>query len=229
MESKEREFRRGIIITLILVAVLSAALVAVNVIRLINANVTADAVLNSVGVPVVETAAEKPAVPEKTEAPKASDENAKTVEDTEGNSAETEPGNVTETEDFDTEEENEAPVCSISIVCDSVLDYKGKFDVQLLSAVPPNGIILASSDVELSGGESVYDVLCAVCEYTGIPLNVRESGFGAYVSGINGLNEKDFGASSGWTYYVNGAFANTSCDKYKVEDGDGIVWAYVCG
>ena len=50
-----------------------------------------------------------------------------------------------------------------------------------------------------------------------------------YVSSINGLAEKEHGASSGWMYAVNGKLPNMACSAYKLVDGDSIQWRYVTG
>ena len=60
----------------------------------------------------------------------------------------------------------------------------------------------------------------------GVSLNVRNTGFGKYVAGIGGLNEKDLGGSSGWMYSVNGSYPNTACSNYDLSDGDVIVFSY---
>lgn len=79
-----------------------------------------------------------------------------------------------------------------------------------------------SATVTLDAGASVYDALVA----TGASVNARSSVYGTYVSAINGLAEKEHGASSGWVYSVNGAEPNTACSNYVLADGDSVVWTY---
>jgi|GEM_PF-4706694 len=70
---------------------------------------------------------------------------------------------------------------------------------------------------------SVYDVMVA----SGVPLTVKSSmGMGTYISGIDGLMEKDQAQTSGWLYSVNGNKAGSSCDAIKVADGDQVEWTW---
>lgn len=75
---------------------------------------------------------------------------------------------------------------------------------------------------------SVYDVLKKACEDNNIPLNTKDTVYGAYIAGINNIDEMDCGKYSGWTYYVNDEFPSLSCDKYNVKPGDKIIFSYVC-
>jgi cytoskeletal protein RodZ len=78
--------------------------------------------------------------------------------------------------------------------------------------------ILASSTVSLENGASVYDALCKV---------VTPHGSSNYVTGIGGLNEKEYGPMSGWIYTVNGVQVMKSAGSCKLKDGDNVVWTYV--
>ena len=80
-----------------------------------------------------------------------------------------------------------------------------------------------SKQIQLKGGESVYDILKA----TGANVSARNTGYGLYVEGINGRFEFDEGPTSGWVYTVNGTRPSTSCSNYEVKSGDKIVWSYV--
>lgn len=79
--------------------------------------------------------------------------------------------------------------------------------------------------VTLQKGASVYDALLA----TGLSVNARSTQFGTYIASINGLAEKEHGAMSGWTYYVNGVFANKAASEISLSDGDAVSWVYVSG
>lgn len=81
----------------------------------------------------------------------------------------------------------------------------------------------SSKQIQLKGGESVYDILKA----TGADVSARNTGYGLYVEGINGRFEFDEGPTSGWVYTVNGTRPSTSCSNYEVKSGDKIVWTYV--
>ena len=106
--------------------------------------------------------------------------------------------------------------CTISILCSTAI---GKSDI-----APPSGRFLSTTAVTLSGGETVYDILYAVCKANDIPLG----GNSGYIKSIGGLAERDCGGGSGWLYRVNGDSPSVSCGSYKVFDGDRIEWIYTC-
>ena len=112
--------------------------------------------------------------------------------------------------------QSSAASCTISILCSTAV---GKSD-----AAPANGIILSTTTVTLSGNESVYDVLCAVCSENAVSL----SGSSGYIKSIGGLAERDCGGGSGWLYRVNGTTPGVGCGSYTVVDGDCIEWLYTC-
>ena len=120
--------------------------------------------------------------------------------------------------------------CTISISCKSILSNMDKLDSAKADFVPDNGWILKKTTVEISNGDTVFDVLKAVCKATGIQMESEYTPvYGSYyVSGINQLYEFDCGESSGWMYKVNGWAPNYGCAEYKVSDGDVISWEYTC-
>ena len=87
------------------------------------------------------------------------------------------------------------------------------------------GPISSSGTFTFEEGATVYDALCAL----GLSIGSQDSIHGVYVSSINGLAEKEHGASSGWMYAVNGKLPNMACSAYKLRDGDSIQWRYVTG
>ncbi len=120
--------------------------------------------------------------------------------------------------------------CTITIVCDTILDNIGDLTEGKNVYVPENGVILATSKVQYVAGESVYDVLKRVCAAADIPLQYSwtvEFG-GYYIEGINNLCEFDCGPESGWMYKVNGWYPNYGSSNYILKEGDIIVWAYTC-
>lgn len=125
---------------------------------------------------------------------------------------------------------NDAKICTISIVCDTILDNFENLDAGKEAYVPANGTILATSSVEFEDGETVFDVLNRVCEYAGIQIEYSWTPMynSYYIEGINNLYEFDCGNESGWMYKVNGWFPNYGCSSYTLEDGDTIVWCYTC-
>ena len=96
--------------------------------------------------------------------------------------------------------------------------------------VPSNGVILSTSTVSFSDGETVFDVLKRACGDAGIQLEYSWTPMynSYYVEGINNLYEFDCGGQSGWVYKVNGWFPNYGCSSYTLSDGDAIVWCYTC-
>ena len=87
------------------------------------------------------------------------------------------------------------------------------------------GPVYGSGTFTFEEGATVYDALCAL----GLSIGSQDSIHGVYVSSINGLAEKEHGASSGWMYAVNGKLPNMACSAYKLVDGDFIQWRYVTG
>lgn len=120
--------------------------------------------------------------------------------------------------------------CTISITCDTILNNMDLCDASKQAYVPSDGVILSTTTVTFTEGESVFDVLQRVCRSNGISMSSSwSSAFGsAYVEGIAQLFEKDVGGQSGWMYCVNGSFPNYGCSSYVLEDGDSIDWVYTC-
>lgn len=87
------------------------------------------------------------------------------------------------------------------------------------------GPVSGSGTFTFEEGATVYNALCAL----GFSIGSQDSIHGVYVSSINGLAEKEHGASSGWMYAVNGKLPNMACSAYKLVDGDSIQWRYVTG
>ncbi|MEG1609106.1 MAG: DUF4430 domain-containing protein, partial [Clostridia bacterium] len=96
--------------------------------------------------------------------------------------------------------------------------------------VPTDGIILPLTKVALQAGDSALDTLKKVTKDKSIQLDYSTSisSKTSYVKGINFLYEKSCGELSGWQFFVNGKFANVSCDGFKLKDKDVIKWAYTC-
>ena len=85
------------------------------------------------------------------------------------------------------------------------------------------GISGGSAQLTLQPGATVYDALTSC----GVSVNSQETAMGVYVVAINGLAEKDYGPTSGWTYLVNGSMPQHACNYHELHDGDSIVWRYV--
>ena len=127
--------------------------------------------------------------------------------------------------------------CTISISCGTILanwDAWDEWDEETAAAkkplVPSDGVILPSTTVTFSEGESVYDVLQRVCRENGIHMEASWTPMynSAYVEGINNLYEFDVSQGSGWMYRVNGWFPNYGCSRYALQNGDVVEWLYTC-
>lgn len=73
-------------------------------------------------------------------------------------------------------------------------------------------------------GATVFDALEGVCADNGLAIEYKRK---TYIEGIGGLKALDCGASSGWTYRVNGELIMKAASKCELNDGDRIEWIYV--
>ena len=81
--------------------------------------------------------------------------------------------------------------------------------------------VLFDDTVYIEEGGTVEDALDA----SGLQISKRSAiGASAYISGINGIMEKEQKGTSGWVYYVNGEKARRSCDQVTLEEGDVVAW-----
>ena len=127
-------------------------------------------------------------------------------------------------------DDNAELTCTFSISCTTILDNWDKCDESKKPLVPADGVILPSTTVTFSEGESVFDVLQRVCRDNKIHMESVWTPMynSAYVEGIHNLYEFDVGSLSGWMYSVNGWFPNYGCSRYQVKDGDVVEWRYTC-
>ena len=120
--------------------------------------------------------------------------------------------------------------CTFSISCATILDNKDKMSSDIADIVPTDGWILKPQKVEITEGESVFEVLTRVCkdkkihmEYSWTPIYNS-----AYIEGIANIYEFDCGDLSGWMYKVNDWYPNYGCSRYVIKSGDTIEWNYTC-
>ena len=121
-------------------------------------------------------------------------------------------------------------VCTIPIVCDTILDNLDNLEEEKAPYVPKDAVILPKTQVSFTEGDTVFEVLQKVCaaaelqiEYSWTPMYNSY-----YIEGINHLYEFDCGNESGWMYKVNEWFPNYGCSAYTLKNGDDIVWCYTC-
>ena len=110
---------------------------------------------------------------------------------------------------------------TLSIRCDTITDREKVNDL-----IPDDGVILKPTTYHASRGDTVFDVLQAAAGENDMPMDNRGAAGSAYIAGINGLYEFDYGDLSGWMYRVNGVFPEVGCQSYYVQDGDAVEWLY---
>lgn len=120
--------------------------------------------------------------------------------------------------------------CSVTILCNTILDNMDLLDAGKEAYVPEDGVILAETNVKFETGETAFDVLKRICESMEIQIEYAWTAVydSYYIEGINHLYEFDCGNESGWMYKVNDQFPNYGSSSYELEDGDKIVWQYTC-
>ncbi len=116
--------------------------------------------------------------------------------------------------------ENVIGTVTLSIRCDSIVGNDDQ------SYIPENGIILDTTEFEISDGDTVYDILREATSKNKIHLEINGNEDTAYVEGISNIYEFDYGDLSGWTYFVNGAKLSLGCGEYKLAPNDKIEWVY---
>ena len=119
---------------------------------------------------------------------------------------------------------------TMSIDCSTILDNMDLLDPLKAPLVPENGTILEQVTLEVTKGQSVFDVLLSETrerkihmEYVDTPLYNS-----AYIEGINNFYEFDVGELSGWMYKVNGEFPSYGSSKYELLENDVVEWIYTC-
>ena len=91
---------------------------------------------------------------------------------------------------------------------------------------PENCLIMPEEEFEIEDGDTVYSVLVRAARKNGILIENNGSRKLAYISGISGLYELEYGELSGWIYTVNDVIASVTCSEYVLSDGDVIGWHY---
>ncbi len=132
--------------------------------------------------------------------------------------------------------------CTVRIECKTIYDNIGKLKEGKKAFLPTSGVILDDVQVELSGGESAFDVIkkaceenictdnCKYCQNSGVQIEYTYTPAfnNYYIEGIHQIYEKDCGTQSGWMYSVNGKFPDVGTSSYTVSPGDVIVFLFTC-
>lgn len=134
-------------------------------------------------------------------------------------------GKVVETT---TKKKSSAVNCTVTVECKSILDHMDDLKEGHEEFVPDDGYIIKDYTYKAKKGYTAYDALKGACKKSDIKLTAKSTSYGIYISGINNLDEFDCGKQSGWMYSVNGIMPNTTCGNVSVDDGDSIVFTYVC-
>ncbi|MDO4489067.1 MAG: DUF4430 domain-containing protein [Eubacteriales bacterium] len=127
--------------------------------------------------------------------------------------------------------ENEGQyTCTISIMCDTILNNMDKLDPEKKEIVPEGGVMLAAESVGFNEGETVFDVLYKTARKHKLHFEFTDSTIydSPYIEGIGNLYEFDCGELSGWMYCVNKYYPNYGMGEYKLKDGDVIEIVYTC-
>lgn len=114
----------------------------------------------------------------------------------------------------------------VSADCTSVFSHADRAaqGIQL----PQDGEVIARCAVVLPESSTAFDALVEAARLQKITLDYINSLSGAYIRGIAGLYELDFGSESGWLYYVNGDAPDRAISEYILSDGDDIFMEYTC-
>ena len=120
--------------------------------------------------------------------------------------------------------------CTLEIRCDTLLTQLDKVPAEKVTLVPEDGLMLAATEVEFIGGESVFDVFRKVLREEKIHFEyVDASAYDSvYIEGIGNIYEFDCGPQSGWMFSVNDVYPGLGCSSYTLADGDVIVFSYTC-
>lgn len=81
--------------------------------------------------------------------------------------------------------------------------------------------------VTLDAGSTALDALIRADEDSNeLTVTVTDGQFGAYVSAVNGENEKTFSGWDGWLYRINDTEPQLSAAQQKISSGDSVVFYY---
>lgn len=90
------------------------------------------------------------------------------------------------------------------------------------------GYIISPTTVEISDGDTVWDVLKSELDRRGIPYEYEDYSQydSVYVQSIDKVGEFDNGPGSGWMYNVDGIYPEYGCSRYVLHGGERIQWRY---
>lgn len=95
--------------------------------------------------------------------------------------------------------------------------------ISVVGQVGTGKVFFRKKAIKIEPGETAFSLL----EKTNLSLDIdRNTQYGVYVSGIEGLSEMDEGPESGWLYRVNGVFPGHSAALERVYENDYVEWLY---
>jgi len=117
---------------------------------------------------------------------------------------------------------------TLTVRADTILRNMHLLDSAKHALVPPNGVIFPATEVTVTEGENVFDVLQREMRRGGIHMVSRFTPMynSVYIVAIHNLYEFDVGPLSGWMYRVNGSFPGFGASQYILRPGDVIEWLY---
>ena len=120
--------------------------------------------------------------------------------------------------------------CTLEVRCDTLLGNLDRLPKEKAALVPENGTLLPCTEVEFTGGSTVFDVFRQILRQEKLHFEyVDASAYDSvYIEGIGNLYEFDCGPQSGWMYSVNEVYPGLGCSAYTLADGDVIVFSYTC-
>ena len=109
---------------------------------------------------------------------------------------------------------------TLSIRCDELSkQYTGEF-------IPRDGTVLAETSFPIAKDDTVFTLLTRAAQSHRIHMESSGPEGMIYVAGLAHIYELDYGDLSGWMYSVNGEHVSLSCDQYRLQDGDAVLWQY---
>jgi len=113
---------------------------------------------------------------------------------------------------------------TLTVRADTILRNMHLLDSAKHGLVPPDGVIFPATQVTVTEGESIFDVLQREMRNARIHMVSRFTPIysSAYIEAINNLFEFDVGPLSGWMHRVNGQFPGIGVSQVLLRPGDVI-------
>lgn len=112
---------------------------------------------------------------------------------------------------------------TLQVDCANAVAYGIRKQTGYAQLIPENGELLKTV-LTMSAGATALEALRQGANANNIVVSERRG----YINGIQGLMERDCGASSGWLYLVNGVQPAVSSAQYTLQNADTVVFVYTC-